>query len=61
VKFVADRLLIQLGYKPLYYVKENPLQFMETQSMRVSTNFFESKVHEYSLASAGDYSEDTDF
>jgi len=61
VKFVADRLLIQLGYKPLYYVKENPLQFMETQSMRVSTNFFESKVHEYALASAGEYKEDCDF
>jgi len=61
VKFVADRLLFQLGYKPLYNVKNNPLQFMETQSMRVSTNFFEAKVHEYALANTGDYSEDTDF
>lgn len=61
VKFVADRLIMQLGYKPLYNVKENPLQFMETQSLRVSTNFFESKVHEYALASAGQYQEDCDF
>lgn len=61
VKFVADRLLTQLGYNPLFHVKENPLQFMESQSMRVSTNFFEAKVHEYSLATAGDYSENTDF
>lgn len=61
VKFVADRLIIQLGYKPLYNVKNNPLPFMESQSMRVSTNFFEAKVHEYALATSGDYSEDTDF
>ena len=61
VKFVADRLLLQLGYKPVYDVKNNPLAFMETQSMRVSTNFFESRVHEYSLAGKGDYSEDAEF
>jgi ribonucleotide reductase beta subunit family protein with ferritin-like domain len=61
VKFVADRLLLQLGYKPLYNSTNNPLIFMETQSMRVTTNFFEAKVHEYSLATSGDYSEDTEF
>lgn len=61
VKFTADRLLVQLGYQQLYFVKNNPLPFMETQSMRVSTNFFESRVHEYALATAGGYSEETDF
>lgn len=61
VKFVADRLLKQLGYNSLFNVKENPLSFMETQSMRVSTNFFEAKVHEYSLAQAGSFSESADF
>lgn len=61
VRFVADRLLLQLGYNPLYNIRNNPLAFMETQSMRVSTNFFEAKVHEYALATAGEYSETTPF
>ena len=61
VKFCADRLLIQLGYDELYNIKSNPLSFMETQSMRVATNFFESKVHEYALAPQGDYCESAEF
>jgi hypothetical protein len=28
---------------------------------KLLTNFFEAKVHEYALATCGDYSEDTDF
>jgi ribonucleotide reductase beta subunit family protein with ferritin-like domain len=61
VKFVADRLLSQLGYEPLYGITDCPLHFMETQSMRVTTNFFESKVTEYALASGGKYSADAEF
>lgn len=61
VKFVANRLLTQLGYNTIFSVKTNPLTFMETQSLRVNTNFFESKVHEYTLATPGHYREDEDF
>jgi len=61
VRFVADRLLVQLGYEPLFLVRNNPLQFMETQSMRVTTNFFESRVSEYSLAQPGSFAEDVEF
>ena len=50
VKFVADRLLLQLGYEKIYNV-ENPFPFMELISIDSKTNFFEKRVSEYSLAS----------
>jgi ribonucleotide reductase beta subunit family protein with ferritin-like domain len=50
VKFVADRLIIQLGYEKIYNV-ENPFPFMELISIDSKTNFFEKRVSEYSLAS----------
>ena len=50
IKFVADRLLTQLGYEKLYNV-ENPFPFMEITSLDGKTNFFEERVTEYSLAS----------
>jgi len=49
VKFVADRLLLQLGYDKVYNV-ENPFSFMEMISIDSKTNFFEKRVSEYSLA-----------
>ena len=63
IKFVADRLCVQLGYKKIYNVT-NPFDFMELISLEGKTNFFERKVGEYSLASksntdsAFDFSED---
>lgn len=50
IKFVADRLVIQLGYEKIYNV-ENPFSFMELISIDSKTNFFEKRVSEYSLAS----------
>lgn len=50
IKFVADRLVIQLGYEKIYNV-ENPFPFMELISIDSKTNFFEKRVSEYSLAS----------
>ena len=47
IKFVADRLLIQLGHEPIYNV-QNPFQFMEMISLEGKTNFFEKRVGEYS-------------
>ncbi len=49
IKFVADRLAVQLGYKKIYNVT-NPFDFMELISLEGKTNFFERKVSEYSLA-----------
>ena len=49
IKFVADRLVVQLGYKKIYNVS-NPFDFMELISLEGKTNFFERKVAEYSLA-----------
>lgn len=46
IKFVADRLLVQLGYQKLYNVA-NPFDFMELISLRPKSNFFEVRVGEY--------------
>ena len=49
IEFIADRLLLQLGYSPLYN-SNNPFDFMELISMEGKTNFFEKRVGEYALA-----------
>lgn len=49
IEFVADRLLIQMGYEK-YYKSTNPFSFMELISLEGKTNFFEKRVGEYALA-----------
>lgn len=49
IKFVADRLCLQLGYDKIYGVA-NCFQFMELISLEGKTNFFERTVSEYALA-----------
>ncbi len=49
IEFVADRLLVQLGYEKKYNVS-NPFAFMELISVESKTNFFEKRVSEYALA-----------
>jgi ribonucleotide reductase beta subunit family protein with ferritin-like domain len=49
IKFVADRLSVQLGYEKIYYTK-NPFAFMELISVEKKTNFFEHRVSEYALS-----------
>lgn len=46
IKFVADRLLVQLSYEKKYYI-DNPFDFMELISLRPKSNFFEVRVGEY--------------
>ena len=46
IEFVADRLLSDLGYKPLYRSK-NPFGWMDMISLEGKTNFFEKRVAEY--------------
>jgi ribonucleoside-diphosphate reductase subunit M2 len=49
IKFVADRLCVQLGYKKIYNVT-NCFPWMELISLESKTNFFEKRVSEYALA-----------
>ena len=49
IKFVADRLVVQLGYKKIYNVV-NPFEFMELISLEGKTNFFEKRLDSYALA-----------
>lgn len=47
IKFVSDRLLLQLGYEKLFGVK-NPFDFMERISLDNVSNFHTQRVTEYS-------------
>jgi ribonucleotide reductase beta subunit family protein with ferritin-like domain len=49
IEFVADRLLVQLGYSKMYH-SANPFTFMERISLEGKTNFFERRVGEYALS-----------
>ena len=49
IEFVADRLLVALGYPKLYRAT-NPFDFMELISLQGKTNFFEKRVGEYQKA-----------
>lgn len=46
IGFVADRLLVALGYD-MIYKSQNPFDFMENISLEGKTNFFEKRVGEY--------------
>ena len=63
IKYVADRLVYQLGYNKIYN-ESNPFDFMQLISMENKTNFFEIRVGEYSLANVnigtGDEKENKD-
>jgi ribonucleoside-diphosphate reductase subunit M2 len=49
IQFVADRLIVQLGYEKIYNVP-NPFEWMELISIESKANFFESNVSSYALA-----------
>ena len=57
IEYVADRWLIMLNYNKIYNV-ENPFGFMEMISVNTKTNFFETRVSEYSRAGIGQTEED---
>ena len=46
IKYVADRLLVQLGFNKIY-MATNPFDFMVNINLDGKTNFFESRVVEY--------------
>ena len=49
IKFIADRLALQLGYDKIYGDK-NPLDFLEMISLDLKTNMFEGRISSYALA-----------
>ncbi|KAK4047510.1 Ribonucleotide-diphosphate reductase (RNR), small subunit [Microbotryomycetes sp. JL221] len=49
IRFVADRLLVALG-NPKLFGDSNPFDFMENISLYSKSNYFESRVSQYSLA-----------
>lgn len=66
IKFMADRLLVQLGYDKLFNVK-NPFDFMEKIGMDNKTNFHARRVTDYSrgkitkIKNLQEFSTDDDF
>lgn len=60
IEFVADRLLVQLGY-PKIFSSSNPFEFMESISIRGKNNFFDRRTSEYSKPSVGQSAEDRSF
>ena len=60
IRFVADRLIQQLGYKKLYNVS-NPFDFMEMISIDSKANFFEKRNDSYRKAEVGQTKHDMEF
>jgi len=60
IKFVADRLIVSLGYKKIWGTV-NPFDFMESISMEGKTNFFESRPTQYQNSSILNTSRDNKF
>jgi len=60
LEFVADRLLVQLGY-PKIWNATNPFPFMERISLEGKDNFFEKRVSNYSKAGVGKKAEEMTF
>lgn len=60
IEFVADRLLVALGYERMYRVT-NPFDWMHMISVQSKTNFFERRVSEYQKANVMSGSEERRF
>jgi ribonucleoside-diphosphate reductase beta chain len=60
IEFVADRLVLQLGY-PKIYNAANPFDFMERISLENKDNFFEKRVSTYAKATVGKKREEMAF
>ncbi len=60
IEYVADRLLLQLGY-PKAYSATNPFSFMERISLENKDNFFEKRVSTYGKAQVGKKREEMTF
>ena len=63
IKFVADRLLVDLGYNKLFKINECPFDFMEAISVEGKTNFFEDRPTQYqkAVSTNDEFTIDNDF
>lgn len=61
VRYVADRIMLTLGYPALYNVKECVFGFMESISLQSKASFFESRVSSYQKAHVAQSEEDKKF
>jgi len=50
IEYIADRLLMSLGYGRLYPTATNPFPFMDMINLQGKTNFFEKRVGDYQKA-----------
>jgi len=60
IEYVADRLLLQLGYPKAFSVT-NPFDFMERISLENKDNFFEKRTSTYGLSGVGKNQEEMSF
>jgi len=60
IEFVADRLLVALGYKKIFNAV-NPFDWMEMISLQGKTNFFEKRVGEYQKSGVMSTKEEASF
>lgn len=51
IKFVSNRLVLQLGHSALFPNVSQPFAFMDRMCLQNKTNFFEERVTEYQLNS----------
>jgi ribonucleoside-diphosphate reductase beta chain len=47
LKYITDRRLIELGFKPEFHISENPLRFLQKEDVKKLMNFFEVSSTEY--------------
>ncbi len=55
IEYMADNALMELGMKPNWNVKLNPIPFMDDITGIVLTDFFSGSVTEYSKSVIGDW------
>lgn len=60
IKYVADRLIVMLGYEKLYNTS-NPFDFMETIGLHSKDNFFETRPDAYQKAHNENNKDDWNF
>lgn len=60
IKYVADQLLIELGYNQLFNINVNPFDFMEKISIQTKENMFEGRVDEYQMSHISDNNKNFD-
>lgn len=60
IRFVADRLLLQLGHPKLYGAR-NPFDFMDLSAVYSKSSFFEQRPSEYQRANIGLQASDMEF